>query len=86
MLKVNIPLLCDKVPPGWQLCLTDNPGFGDARQHIEQIAVDSISTSIVYIYLLDVSNIGGIQAADFFWSLHQKDKGNYIRCCLSWLV
>ena len=78
ILKVHIPLLCDQVPHDWQLKLIDNPGFGDARQHVAQIASESLHTSSVYMYLLETGSIGGELAARFFIDLSNKDQGNYI--------
>ena len=77
VLKVHIPLLSDQVPRDWQLKLIDNPGFGDARQHIAQIASESVHTSSMYIYLLEISSIGGELAARFFADISNKDKGSH---------
>lgn len=72
---MHIPLLCDQVPHDWKLTLIDNPGFGDARQNVAQIASESVYTSSVYIYLLETNSIGGQVAARFFMDLINKDKG-----------
>lgn len=74
VLKVYIPLLADKVPSGWKVNLVDNPGFGEAREHVTQLAEASIVTSSAYIYLLQTENIGGEEAEEFFKELAQKDK------------
>ena len=74
VLKVNIPLLADKVPPGWTVSLVDNPGFGEAKEHVVQLADASLVTSSAYIYLIQTENIGGTEAAHFFKELTQKDK------------
>ena len=74
VLKVNIPLLADKVPPGWTVSLMDNPGFGEAKEHVVQLADASLITSSAYIYLLQTENIGGTEAADFFKELSKNDK------------
>ena len=73
ILKVNIPLLADRVPPGWTVSLVDNPGFGEAKEHVVQLADASLITSTAYIYLLQTENIGGTEVADFFKELSQKD-------------
>ena len=76
VLKVNIPLLAGRVPPGWTVSLVDNPGFGEAKEHVGQLDAASLVTSSAYIYLLQTENIGGTEAADFFKELIRKDKGN----------
>ena len=76
VLKVNIPLLADKVPSGWTVSLVDNPGFGEAKEHVVQLADASLVTSSAYIYLIQTENIGGTEAAHFFKELNQKDKSN----------
>ena len=73
-LKVNIPLLCGSVPPGWRVSIIDNPGFGEAKEQITQLAEASMVTSSAYIYLLQSENIGGREAADFFKQLQSMDK------------
>ena len=87
VLKVNIPLLAGRVPPGWTVSLVDNPGFGEAKEHVVQLADASLVTSSAYIYLLQTENIGGTEAADFFKELTGKDKSNlanfffFFICC-----
>ena len=76
VLKVYIPLLADKVPHGWTVSLVDNPGFGEAKEHVVQLADASLLTSSAYIYLLQTENIGGTEAADFFKELDRLDKSN----------
>lgn len=77
-MKVYIPLLAERVPDGWTVKLVDNPGFGEAKEHVTQLADASLSTSSAYIYLLLVENIGGTEAKAFFKELSTKDKGNVI--------
>ena len=74
ILKANIPLLAGKVPPGWTVSLMDNPGFGEAKEHVVQLAEASMVTSSSYIYLLQTENIGGTEAEEFFKELIRKDK------------
>ena len=76
-LKVNIPLLSGSVPPGWTVSITDNPGFGEAMEHITQLAEASVVTSSAYIYLMQTENVGGREAADFFKELQRMDKSRY---------
>lgn len=76
ILKVNIPLLAGRVPSGWTVSLVDNPGFGEAKEHVVQLADASLITSSAYIYLLQTENIGGTEAAEFFKELIAKDKCN----------
>ena len=78
VLKVNIPLLAGRVPPGWTVSLVDNPGFGEAKEHVVQLADASLVTSSAYIYLLQTENIGGTEAAEFFKELIGKDKSKII--------
>ena len=73
ILKVNIPLLTGKVPPGWTVSLVDNPGFGEAQEHITQIADTSLLTSSAYIYLLETGNIGGKETTNFYKELNERD-------------
>ena len=78
ILKVYIPLLADKVPSGWTVSLVDNPGFGEAKEHITQLADASIVSSSAYIYLLQTENIGGKEVAEFFKQLKETDQGEYM--------
>ena len=73
-LKVNIPLLSGSVPPGWTVSIVDNPGFGEAKEHVTQLADASMVTSSAYIYLVQTENVGGKEAADFFKELQTIDK------------
>ena len=52
----------------------DNPGFGEAKEHVVQLADASMVTSSAYIYLLQTEHIGGTEAAGFFKELIRKDK------------
>ena len=72
-MKVNIPLLKGKVPSGWIVSLVDNPGFGEAQEHIEQIADSSLLISSAYFYLLETGSIGGKEAAGFYNELYRRD-------------
>ena len=76
VLIVNIPLLADEVPPGWTVSLVDNPGFGEAKEHV-QLADASLVTSSAHIYLIQTENIGVTEAAHFFKELTQKYKNSY---------
>ena len=75
MLKVNIPLLSGSIPPGWEVSIVDNPGFGEANDHITQLAEASMVTSSAYIYLMQVEDVGGKNAENFFKALQETDKG-----------
>ena len=57
----------------------DNPGFGEAKEHVVQLADASLRTSSAYIYLLQTEHIGGTEAAEFFKELLRKDKSMLIK-------
>ena len=57
----------------------DNPGFGEAKEHVVQLADASLVTSSAYIYLLQTENIGGTEAAEFFKELIRKDRSIMIK-------
>ena len=78
VLNVNIPLLSNHVPQGWQLMLTDNPGLGDARPLIEQLANESVLSSSVYIFLMETNSIGSTMAQNFIQHLNDVDGGKVI--------
>ena len=59
VLKANIPILVGSVPDGWTVSLVDNPGFGEAKEHVSRLA----GYSSAYIYLLETGSIGGEAAA-----------------------
>ena len=67
-------MLADNVPSGWTVSLVDNPGFGEAKQHVVQLADASLITSSAYIYLLQTESIGGVAAQEFFKDLCTRDK------------
>ena len=77
-LKVNIPVLSGSMPPGWTVSIIDNPGFGEAKEHITQLAEASMATSSAYIYLIQTENVGGREAADFFKQLQSMDESRYL--------
>ena len=80
-LKVNIPLLSGSVPPGWTVSIVDNPGFGEAKEHVTQLAEASMVTSSAYIYLMQTENVGGREAVDFFKELQRIDKSMSWNLC-----
>lgn len=45
VLKANIPLLVGSVPKGWTVSLVDNPGFGEAKEHVTHMASVSMRIS-----------------------------------------
>ena len=55
--------------------LTDNPGLGDARPLVEQLANDSVLSSSVYIFLMEASSIGSTMAQNFIKHLNDVDRG-----------
>ena len=57
------------------MSLVDTPGFGEAKEHVQQLAEDSVEVSAAYIYLLQMENIGGTDVSETFSSLAQKDPG-----------
>lgn len=75
-LRVALPLLAHNVPPEWTVSLVDTPGFGEAIEHVQQLAEDSFEVSAAYIYLLQTENIGGTDVFETFSSLAEKDPGN----------
>ena len=77
-LKVNIPVFSGSVLPGWTVSIIDNPGFGEAKEQITQLAEASMVTSCAYIYLMQTENIGGKEAEDFFRELRRIDEGKFL--------
>ena len=69
VLKANIPILVGRVPTGWTVSLVDNPGFGEAKEHVSRLANVSMKISSAYIYLLETGSVGGEEAAKFFKKL-----------------
>ena len=74
VLHVNIPLLSGSIPPDWTVSIMDNPGFGEAKEHIQQLAEASMNTSSAYIYLMQTESVGGREAMEFFDELNKCDK------------
>lgn len=75
LLQVSIPMLENGVPLDWKVSLMDNPGFGETREHITHLADISMAFSSAYIYLVQMENIGGTEAAKFFIELDKIDRG-----------
>lgn len=73
ILKANIPILVGRVPSGWTVSLVDNPGFGEAKEHITRLAKVSMKISSAYIYLLETGSVGGEEAAKFFRKLMKRE-------------
>ena len=72
-LSVSLPLLTYNVFPGWTVSLIDTPGFGEANEHVQQLAEDSVEVSAAYIYLIQTENIGGVEISEMFAFLAKKD-------------
>ena len=75
---MHIPLLAKNVPRGWTVSLVDNPGFGEAKEHITQIADASLVSSSAYIYLLQTENVNGKDAQEFFKELSKMDQSKIL--------
>ena len=71
-----MPMLDRGVPLDWKVNLVDNPGFGETRECITHLANASMITSSAYIYLVQMENIDGTEAANFFTELVKIDRGN----------
>lgn len=82
VLKLNVPILSASIPPGWTVSIVDNPGFGEAKEHVTQLADASMVTSSAYIYLMTTGDVGGEKAAEFFKELQQIDKGVSLSTCI----
>lgn len=85
-LRVSLPLLAHNVPSGWTVSLVDTPGFGEAREHVQQLAKDSVEVSAAYIYLLQTESIGGTEVNETFSSLAEKDPGMTTSYCYNTCV
>ena len=51
----------------------DNPGFGEAKEHVSRLASVSMKISSAYIYLLETGSVGGEEAAKFFKKLMKRE-------------
>ena len=76
VLCVSIPVLDKGVPLDWIVSLMDNPGFGEIREYITHLADASMIFSSAYIYLMQLENVGGTEAAKFFTELDKIDRGS----------
>ena len=63
------------VPMDWIVSLMDNPGFGDIEECITHLADASMVFSSAYIYLMQLENVKGKEAAKFFEELNKIDRG-----------
>jgi len=76
ILHVNIPAVSlSEIPHGWSICLTDNPGFGEANEHIKQLASISVQDSSAYVYVTNSDNVGSERDFKFFKQLAEHDRG-----------
>ena len=76
-LHVNIPALSE-VPRGWSVSLADNPGFGEANEHIKQLANVSVQGSSAYVYVTNSDYVGSDTDFKFFKQLAEHDQGTVI--------
>ena len=76
VLKVYLPILDEGSPLEWTVSLVDNPGFGEDKEYITQLASASMVTSSAYIYLMTTESVSGSSPAEFFKMLQEKDTGN----------
>ena len=75
VLKVHLPILSEGCPNEWTVTLVDNPGFGENKEYITQLASAALVTSSAYIYLMTTESVDGTAAAEFFKMLQEKDPG-----------
>ena len=75
VLKVHLPILDEGSPFEWTVVLVDNPGFGEDKEYITQLASASMVTSSAYIYLITTEHVGGKAATEFFKTLQERDPG-----------
>ena len=57
------------------MCLVDNPGFGEAKQHVLQLAERSMRCSSAYIYLSETTSLGGTVDARAYRTIADQDRG-----------
>ncbi len=74
VLKISAPELFSGVQEGWQVCLLDNPGFGEDNKRIQQVANAAVTPSVAYVFLTTAASIGGTANAQFFRNLKDRDK------------
>jgi len=77
-LHANIPALSE-VPHGWNVSLADNPGFGEANEHVAQLANMSVQGSSAYVYVTNSNYIGSDTNFKFFKQLAEHDQGTLTR-------
>lgn len=75
-LFVCVPALSG-APQGWTVCLVDNPGFGEAKQHVLQLAERSMRCSSAYIYLSETTSLGGTVDARAYRTIADQDRESY---------
>ena len=78
LLRVNVPLLAEKVPEGWSVVLVDNPGFGEAKKHIAQVTNESWESSAGYVYITTAETKGLNKEEDLFKAFQNKGENNYL--------
>ena len=62
------------------MCLVDNPGFGEAKQHVLQLAERSMRCSSAYIYLSETTSLGGTVDARAYRTIADQDRGGRFLC------
>ena len=75
-LKAYLPFLNEGIPPGWTAKLVDNPGYGDANEYMTQLADASAVTTSAYVYLMQIEQIEGQAAVNFFKQIQKTGKCN----------
>ena len=70
---MNIPVLDGNIPQGWSVSLVDNPGFGEANKHIEQMAAVSMKSSAAYIYLMETERMDSQKDKESLQAIAMRD-------------
>ena len=76
-LYVHAPVLSG-APDGWKVCLVDNAGFGEATEHIAQLASRNMRLSSAYIYLVSADCLHDAVDSESYKTLSIQDKSKHV--------
>jgi len=76
-LFASIPIINPPQGTDWKIDLIDNPGFGDAKKGVSDLATAAVTSSSSYVYIMNYTQLGDHEDTKAFRLMAAKDKGNF---------
>lgn len=74
-LFASIPIIDPPLGTEWKIDLIDNPGFGEAKEGVSDLATTAVTSSSSYVYIMNYKQLGDDEDTKAFRLMAAKDKG-----------